>query len=644
MSLFGGDGAASRSQSPYDAEHEHSHPSSAALSPAVEGSASPPNAQQLTEIHQTTELDDNESVLSESVSSNGTADDELLSRPNRFSGRKQTWRGYTAADRQIAASLEQIQSSDLAAHLYNAHTLKRRVRRPAEELAGLKSWQSRENWLKSGAELDYTDVSGEVQTNLVPARDWTAWPVPPASMPKPHRQSRSIAQAGRKEGWTIGDTDTPDAGDELRSELLATFLRQAKERWNARETVGTPDREARPSTQSRSRSRSRSIKSASTAGRASHITDDEDESTGPAATQDENEKILMENDGKKRRGRKPQPKTLSKPVFLADDARAERLLRPTINSILSKVDELALAIRRTRLNHFGREDYGVRSSASEFTSGAESSPYASRPSSSRSRSGSKPARAPRSRPVSRATSVTSSRTPINAQQNIADSSSDSDVSMSGVHEGNSRRKRSRATSTADERSPSTTRGDSVRESLMDWSEVLGLAAAKGWNERVIARTAQRCAGLFGESMSLIPLSEDVASQPVPARVEYTPSTIPAPDISSSARPAIPKRPYFPTPSLRCPHLDCYAHEKDFEYPYRVVEHCIHVHGYDPRTNDSDNEDRLVGGVHIDGYLQRITGEKSWVQRGKRAGSEKKRQKTEQVESEGEEEIIDIESK
>jgi N-terminal acetyltransferase B complex catalytic subunit len=31
-----------------------------------------------------------------------------------------------------------------------------------------------------------------------------------------------------------------------------------------------------------------------------------------------------------------------------------------------------------------------------------------------------------------------------------------------------------------------------------------------------------------------------------------------------------------------------------------------VHGYDPRTNDSDNEDRKVGGVHIDGFLQPIT--------------------------------------
>ncbi|OAL05943.1 hypothetical protein IQ06DRAFT_289992 [Phaeosphaeriaceae sp. SRC1lsM3a] len=650
MSLFGGDSAASRSQSPCETETNRSQPSSAAAPPSVERSVSPSNAQELTEIHRTAESDDDddESVLSESGSINSAADDELPSRPNRFSGRKQTWRGFTAADRQIAASLEQIQSSDLAAHLYNAHALKQRVRRPAEELAELKSWQSRENWLKSGAELNYTDVSGEVQTNLVPARDWTAWPVPPASIPRPHKHSRRTAQEIRGEGWTIGCTDTPDAGDELRGEILATFLRQAKEQWNAREAPGTPDRETRQNTQSRSRSRSQSIKSTKSVSRAGD-TDDEDENTSLAETQDEDEKMLEENDKKKRRGRTPQPESLLKPVFLADDAQAERILQPTINSILSKVEELALAIRRTRLNHFGREDYGIRSSASEFTSGGESSRHTSRISSSRSRSRSRPARPSRSRPSSRASSVISGRTSSKARQKLADSlsdsdtSSDSDVSMGGVKEDKYRRKRSRAGSTADERSPSTTRGDFVRESLMDWSEILGLAAVKGWEERVIARTTQRCTALFGESMSFLPLSEDITFQKVPAPLEYTPSTIPAPDMSSSARPSIPKRPYFPTPTLRCPHLDCYAHDKDFEYPYRVIEHCMHVHAYDPRTNDSDNEDRMVGGVHIDGFLQRITGEKSWTQRGKRAGSEKKRQKTKQEESEGGEEMADIES-
>lgn len=637
MSLFGGDGAVSLSSN-YETETEHSDPPSAASSSSCKRSASPPNAQDLTQVHQSTEFDDEESVLSEIGSS--IADNDLPTRPNRFQGVKEQWRRYTAADRQVAASLEQIQSSDLAAHLYNAHALKRRVRRPVGELEGLKSWQSRDNWLKSGHELNYVDVSGEMQTDLIPAKDWTAWPVPPAGMPTPRRQSGRRAQARREDGWMIGGTTTPDAGEELRGELLATFLRNAKEQWKARETASTPDRKKRQASQSMSRSRSRSAVSACSVSRAGRTTDGEDEEkTNAAETEDEGE-------GGKKRGRPFGPEYTSKPTFLADDSEAERILQPTINSILSKVDELALAIRRTRLNHFGREDYGARSSASEFTSGAESR-STSRPPSSRSRSTSRPAKVlqsrPGYRPGSRATSVASARTPTKARRknrdisSDIDSSSESDVSMGGVKQEVPRRKRSRAGSTADERSPSIAGTDIVRESLMDWSEVLGLAAVKGWDERAIARTAQRCAALFGESMSFVPLSADIASQPVPARVEYAPSTIPAPDISSSARPSISKRPYFPAPSLRCPHPECYAHQKDFEYPYRVVEHCQHVHGYDPRTNDSDNEDKLLGGVHIDGYLQRITGEKSWVQRGK-----KRQKKEEQVKREVKEEVGDVE--
>jgi N-terminal acetyltransferase B complex catalytic subunit len=146
---------------------------------------------------------------------------------------------------------------------------------------------------------------------------------------------------------------------------------------------------------------------------------------------------------------------------------------------------------------------------------------------------------------------------------------------------------------------------------MDWSEVLALAAAKGWNEHAISRTAQRCAALFGESMSLIPLEEETATRSAAEPVQYTPSMIPSPYSLLRKDSAPPKRPYFRTGTLRCPHVDCYGHENDFEAPYRVVQHCIRVHQYDPRTNDSDNEDRFVGGVHIDGFLQPIAAQRGW---------------------------------
>jgi hypothetical protein len=199
-------------------------------------------------------------------------------------------------------------------------------------------------------------------------------------------------------------------------------------------------------------------------------------------------------------------------------------------------------------------------------------------------------------------------------------------------------------STTDEHSLSGTRDDKWRTGLMDWSEVIALAAVKGWDERVLARTAQRCATLFGESMSLIPLSENLATKHISEPIQYIPSTIPAPDILSTRHPSIPKRPLFRTGTLRCPHVGCWGHEKDFSMPYRVVEHCKRVHDYDPRTNDSDNEDRAFGGVHIDGYLQPIAAQRGWSERGKsRAGIEKKRQKTEQRDSVSADEAIAVDS-
>jgi hypothetical protein len=622
MSLFGGDGTASRSQSPYDVETEHSQsPSSARSSPTIERRASPPSAQILTNARSLPDpLDDDdnddEDALADGESDGHESDEDVATRSNRFRGKPHVWKDYTAADRQVATSLEQMQNSDLAAHLYNAHALKRRVRRPAEELAGVRHWQNNEQWLKKGGALEYTDVSGETQTNLVPSKEWTAWPLPPARIPRPYKDSAAL-RSGRDD-WSIGRASAPDVGDDLREELLATFLRQAKERWSARETAHAPSREDPRATQSRSRSRSKSVKSTKSRRSASRgdveMGDADDLQTDGAETHDEDEDKFGHIIGKKPSGM-AQPHVFLRPIFLADDEKARRILQPTINSTLNKLDDLALAVRRTRLNHFGRKDYGDRSSC-DFTSGAESS----RPTSRQS-----------DRPASRAkfTQPPPATTPSDGHPESDDGSEPETtalVSPSKKRGGSASKKRSRSASTASEHSLSSTRDDKWRTGLMDWSEVLALAAVKGWDERVLARTAQRCATLFGESMSFIPLPPDLATKPNPEPVQYIPSTIPAPSILPVNPP---KRPLFRTGTLRCPHVDCYGYEKDFQTAHRVVEHVKRVHEYDPRTNDSDNEDRTFGGVHIDGYMQPIAYQRGWMERGKsRAGSEKKRQKTE----------------
>jgi hypothetical protein len=644
MSLFGGDRGAQPSDSSLDSQTEQSQYSSTRHSPSPERDPTSQEEQSAQDLYSELEADFASQSGSES-------DSDEPARPNKFQGPRYTWRKYTAADRELAESLEQIQSQDLAAHLYNAHALKKRVRRPPPELAGLRSWQNNEHWLKRGKELQYTDVSGETQTNLVPSKDWTAWPLPPSEIPKHPRELGRGGTGGGLDSWTIGNADAQDVGEELRDELLATILRQAKERWQARKTADAPIRESNRTAQSRSRSRSKSVKSARSqhsVTRADTDADDDDVQTENAEAQDEEQEKFGHIIGK-RRGRVAQPVTLVKPVFLADDAKARRILDPTINSVLAKVDDLALSIRRTRLNHFGRKDYTDRSSQSEWTSGVESTPHTPKRT-SRPKSQSRPGSRQSSRSASRATSVQSRRGTLEAGRRARnsspdnDSDSDSDVLMDGIKAELSSKKRSRPGSTADERSPSATRDETKRAGLMDWSEVLGLAAVKGWDERVIARTAQRCAALFGESMSFVPLSENHATKPIPQPVQYTPSTIPAPAIIASRLATGPKRPLFQTGTWRCPHVDCYGHHKDFESPHRVVEHCRRVHGYDPRTNDSDNEERAVGGVHIDGFLQPIVAQRGWAERGKsRAASERKRQKTAQVEGADADVAVTIES-
>lgn len=636
MSLFGGDDR----QSPYETETEHSQPASAASSPSVDGRASPPSAQHPNDLHYATDSGEGDNLLSGSESESEESDDEEPTRPNRFKGRSDVWKSHTAADRLIAASLEQLHNKDLAAHLYNAHALKRRVRRPAEDLAGLKPWQNKDLWLRKGKELDFTDISGVTQTELIPAKDWTAWPLSPARTPTGHRQP-GPSLGSESNDWRIGEPGTQDAGEEMRKELLATFLRLAKERWNSRQPEDMTDHKRERNTMSRSRSRSKSARSTRSESKADvHMKDDEDSESDYTGTKDEAEEKFAHILGR-RTGRPPQPATLLMPTFLADDQQASRILQPAINSVLRKLDDLALAVRRTRFNHFGGAADSDMSSHSEYTSGVESSAAESR-APSRARSRTAQSRKSSTGPTSRATSAqyrpTTMKERIMAQNNPGsdtDTSSDASVDFNDTERDAHRSRRPSATgSTATERRSLVGRGDG-RAGLMDWSEVLGLAATQGWNKPAISRAAQRCAALFGESMSFIPLEENLATKPSSKPVQYTPSTIPAPDILFQDRSAPAKRPYFQHGTLRCPHPDCDRHGVDYESPYRVVQHCIREHGYDPRTNDSDNEERTIGGVHIDGFLQTIGRQRGWIERGKaQAGSAKRQPKKEEEEDEG----------
>ncbi|USP82421.1 hypothetical protein yc1106_09695 [Curvularia clavata] len=542
MSLFGGSAAPSRSSY----ESDTSESSSMRSSPSIVQISDAHNAQEAQKVDIPGTLDVDDELEIDTESEEDESEEEEAQRPNRFKEAPKRWRNYTEADRQIVESLDQIQNSDLSAHLYNAHAMRRRVQRPVHEFAEIEIWHNKNDWLKSGEDLKYTDAAGIKQEDIVPPNEWIAWPVPPTELFRRRENLDNGLESDQADDYTLGNVNKQEAGEELREELLAAFLRIAKDRWNTRDAS----------------------------------------SSAPDTESDSHTDVL------------------SKPVILADDARARQILQPSIQSMMTKLDDLSSAIYRTRHDAFGLGD-SDDPSMGDFTLGAESGRSASRlPSRAASRATSKtPSRAP-SRAAPRATSKTASR----AKSKAASKTSSRAPSRKVM----SRNSNIRPSSRASNSSTSTIQGGESGEALMDWSEVLGLAAVKGWDPGAIARTAQRCATLFGESMSFVPLTESMASKPIPEPVWYRPSTKTAPSLLSTTDTLTPKRPLFQFGTLNCPRSDCEDYTRTFASTLLVIEHCTSVHGYDPRTNDSENEARMAGGVHIDGFLQPISLKSGWL--------------------------------
>ncbi len=635
MLLFGGDSSAPRSTTSQDKPTISLH----ARSPT------PPNAQVQPLVSFALDSDEYDD-LEDGDDERDTELDKEPDRANRFKGKPYTWRRHTAADRQVAASLERMESADLSAHLYNAHKLKHRVRRPVEQLRGLKDCNSKDAWLKRGEELQFTNPYGETETELVPGSHWTAWPLPPKPLPA---KEKGVSRAESDEDtWYIGDSGAQEAGEVMREEALALFLRQAKEKWSLREADDSGESVEMKSRQQNARvepeegrartSRSRSAGALSKAAFNMEMHDDEkvkEKTSSPSDTE-----TVEDSDSSSGRIHVlgPRPSS-SKPVFLADDDEARRILQPSVNSLLARLDHLALAVRRCRFNRFGEGAYrysGV--SGSEFTSDPELAVISKAP--SRSRSKSKPVRRASARPPSaRAARASKPKRKPHGYENPAfdhsDSASDYTASRGAESEAESsgsdiswpKQKRSTSTKLQQHSDSSSTPSFYRAVGKMDWSELLGIASMTGWDERAVARAAQRCASLFDEGMAFRAFDESLATRPIAEPAHYTPSPIQAPyDLGISA-PAAPNRPYFDVGTRRCPHRDCRRGAEgsweDFKKPYHVIQHVIVVHGYDPQTNDSDNEERKVGAVHRDGFLQPITAKRGWFGGGRsKAGVEK----------------------
>lgn len=353
--------------------------------------------------------------------------EEPPARPNRWTGPPSTWRSYTKEDRDIVSSLDTIRSQDLSIHLYNAYALKSRVR------------ANRKGKAKS---------TGGNESEFVPPDLWTAWPMPAEEVPR----DPYLPNVGGRGSWRADEDMRPSAN--LEEALLATTTKIARERWRARKWEWSGSK-------NESGIRKEGIVENLSSEQEEGSEDEEISLERPmfssqALDDVEDVSSSSDEDGKSDSG--DEAEVERRPVPLADDDRARRILLPSIRHVISKADDLLEGLQKAREAYAGNWN---KTAAGKTTTG-EDTDAAAVTSRSRDRSVNRP-----------------------------------------------RKKRARASSVNSEAPLMSTTSTSSRGrqkpkmkqlKLRDWSEVLGMAALTGWDPGVVQRAAERCSRLFGEDM------------------------------------------------------------------------------------------------------------------------------------------------
>ena len=525
----------------------------------------------------------------------------LPPRPNKFHGPPSTWRTWTAAERELAASLDQLRARDLAVHLYNAHALKRRAR--AIDKQRQRGDSERE-------------VNGKA---WVPPKVWTAWPMGPNEVPR--EDETKVWEDEVDPGfWKRRRIIKPSEAleDAIVGEVLrnATHIFQSRQ-WEEEEPSGSLERSSNIKSRDESNFGNELLIGASEDEDHSSAEDEreiETEAELESGTESESpnegngqRQSASETEGEIGRGRrrmttrsqsggarkstKNQPKSerkprrslskddksettnlasevegldTMKPVLMADDERAREILQPTIHHILAKLDHLLMGLHQARQAYLP----GAYDSASETQTDADELPEAE--SGKRSISGRSKSRSRVSKnELSRDASMRSTRRSRGRSKSVASPNSDFQdaQNVSSPSRSPSRKPRRRRSRSPESRAR-LLRKSQARLGLRDWSDVLGIASMKGWDSTVVARAAGRCAALFGEGMTFRTLEEGMQEV---KEVSFLPNEI-----------------------LRKEDLS--GNDK-------------------PLSEQSESEDEMLGGVHVDGFLKPLQAKKSWKVRG-----------------------------
>ena len=342
------------------------------------------------------------------ISEDGSQDHiPLPARPNKYHGPVSTWRDWTAPERDLAASLDQLTGKDLSVHLYNAFSLRKKGSvRDKQKLLAIPDddyWDKLNGW--------------------TPPRVWTAWPLPPDDVPREEDEKHW------EEEGVLGrapPSKPKQSSETMKDLLVAHVLRHAREHFLRRES-DDPIVET---------------------DRVKQVSPAEQPAAGPFNSgQNDSAKNLI-------------------PVVLADDERANQILQPTVQHVLTKLDRLLMGLHHARSSYFAIDE-----------SASDSQGYAS------------------GRSKSRRKAKKRKRSTSNLEHGILLRNELS----SGSDENNEPSKR--------KMSGSKSRPRKQRLGLRDWSDVLGVASMTGWDSEVVKRTAARCASLFGECITFRTLGE-----------------------------------------------------------------------------------------------------------------------------------------
>jgi N-terminal acetyltransferase B complex catalytic subunit len=380
----------------------------------------------------------------------------------------------------------------------------------------------------------------ERERKTLPPASWTAWPLTPNSVPS-------------AEEWFDKPQDDmhrptkrmrlPKPSDELEEALCDLAVQNARENWN----LENHKLQRRPEKERSALTREEITTSTSVASVPATLLHHPTSSTHQQDMARLESQNVIGNDRPSQSSQdRSHPLDLAEsvadlidPVFSADDERSHRLLQPTIRSIMSGLDELLFGLYHSRLGHDKHHRDKSNGQTTKLSGIIASSPK------------------------SKQTESSSASTDGNGQNS------------------------------------SSQQRHTIEYGLRDWSDVLGMASLTGWNPDIVKRATQKCAQLFGESMSYTTLDADIVHIPPADIVGHPPGPTICPNFEHK----------WSLDDLLCPHEDCPRRLTRFQNPRRLRWHIKGVHKWDPLSEERPRV--MVGGVHVDGFMQEIPARAGW---------------------------------